>query len=76
MQPRFLTIIGDISSKRSECIIVCVSGNGADAPTMPRGTIKRIQLNARPSDAYNDGSALIRTGPERSDPASNAIIER
>ena len=33
---------------------------------MPREPIKRIQRNARPSDAYNDGSAVIPTGPERS----------
>ncbi len=39
--------------------------------TMP---FKRMQRNARPSDAYNDGSAVIPTGPERlgsMDTASN-----
>ncbi len=36
-------------------------------------SIKRIQRNACPSDTYNDGSAVIPTGPERSDAASNAV---
>ncbi len=35
--------------------------------------LKRIQCNARPSDAYNDGSAEIRTGPDRSGSAYNAV---
>ncbi len=35
--------------------------------------LKRIQRNARPSDAYNDGSAVIPTEPERSGSAYNAV---
>ncbi len=35
--------------------------------------IKRIQRNARPSDAYNDGSAMMSTGPEGSGLPNNAV---
>ncbi len=43
---------------------------------MPREPIKRIQRNARQSDSYNDGSAVIPTGPEQSGPVTNAMTER
>ena len=35
--------------------------------------LKCIQRNTRPSDAYNDGSVEIATGPERSGSAYNAV---
>ncbi len=35
--------------------------------------IKRIQRNARPSDAYNDDYAVIATGSERSDLLYDAV---
>ncbi len=38
--------------------------------------IRRIQRNAGPSDAYNAGSVMIPTGPERSGSAYNAVRSR
>ncbi len=38
-------------------------------------TNKRIKPKARRSDAYNDGSAVIPTGPERSGPINYVAVE-
>ncbi len=46
------------------------------APEDSMKPIKCIQRNAHPIDAYNDGSAVIPTGPERSGSIANAVVER